>query len=661
MKTEEDKRDRSVISTSKKHKVAIVGNPNVGKSMLFNRLTGAYVAVSNYPGTTVEVSKGNGRIEGNVMEIIDTPGMYSFMPITEEERVARSIILNEKPDVILHVVDAKNIERGLSLTLQIVETGIPTILVLNIMDEAEKLGFEIDTGKLEEILKIPVLPTVSTTGKGITELKRRILEHIDGDQMRVDYGESVESALSNIGQSLNGSYGLSKRALGLLLLQRDHEAEELISESDGDVLLEALEEVRKCKMAHEHSLDYLITMKRQDRVKEIISTSVRFPREGKTSRADVLSNLMMSPLTGIPILAIVLYYGLYQFVGVFGAGTLVDFLEGVVFERYVNPLAGRIFGFILPWEILQSLFIGEYGIITLGIRYAVAIILPIVGTFFLAFSIMEDSGYFPRLAMLVDKVFKKIGLNGRAVIPMALGFGCDTMATIVTRILETKRERVIATFLLALAIPCSAQMGVIIGLLSQKPGALLIWGSFVTIEFLIVGFLISKVISGEEPSFYMEVPPLRLPNFSNVFTKTYARMGWYLKEVFPLFIYASLIIWAGYVTGLFQLAIKGVEPLVRFIGLPDSAAVAFLFGFFRRDYGAAGLYDLNKGGALSGVQLVVAAITLTLFLPCIAQFLVMRKERGLKTTLAISVFIFPTAFLSGFLANLILTGLGIEL
>jgi ferrous iron transport protein B len=244
---------------------------------------------------------------------------------------------------------------------------------------------------------------------------------------------------------------------------------------------------------------------------------------------------------------------------------------------------------------------------------------------------------------------------------MVLGFGCDTMATIVTRTQETRRERVITTLLLALAIPCSAQLGVIFAILSGNWEALLIWIGVLSLVFLLVGYLASRVIPGERASFYMEVPPLRLPKISNMLVKTYTRLQWYFTEVLPLFILASIMLWAGKLTGVFDIVISGLEPLVEFIGLPPEAAIAFLYGFFRRDFGAAGLYDLHSSGVLLGVPLVVAAVTLTLFIPCIAQFSVMLKERGIKTALAIALFIFPFAFVAGFILNLILTTLGVSL
>jgi len=376
-----------------------------------------------------------------------------------------------------------------------------------------------------------------------------------------------------------------------------------------------------------------------------------------TNIGEKISRLLTKPLTGIPILLLVIYFGLYQFVGVFGAGTLVDYLESTVFEGSINPYVTSLAETYIPWEMIQDLIVGEYGVFTLGLRYAIAIILPIVSTFFFVFAIIEDTGYLPRMSMLIDRVFKKIGLSGRAVIPMTLGFGCGTMATMVTRTLETRRERFIATMLLALAIPCSAQLGVILGILSSSWQATLIWSGVILFTLLFIGLLTAIIMPGEKPTFYMEIPPLRLPRISNVLRKTYARMEWYFIEILPIFILASVLIWVGRETGVFQIVIGGLTPLVSSLGLPDEAAVAFLFGFFRRDYGAAGLFDLQQAGILSVEALVVSSVTLTLFVPCIAQFSVMMKERGIKTALGIAAFIFPFAFLVGYLVHLMFGGI----
>jgi len=644
-------------------KLIIVGPPNVGKSALFNRLTGRYVTVSNYPGTTVEIAKGLCKLPNREVEVVDTPGMYSLLPITDEERVARDMLFQAAPAFVLHVIDAKNIERMLGLTLQMSESGLPVVLVLNMFDEAKRAGIRIDCRQLESILGFPVVPTVATTGEGVQALMERLAQPASAPpRVKVNYGSVPERAIADISARIEWRRAMAPRTRAILLLQGDADETDHLLEEKGKAGAEpVLRLVRDAAAELGHPPQHDVAAALKANVDEILGKVAMFPGKHESEFADRLDRLCLSPWTGIPLLVLVLYFGVYQFVGKFGAGVCVDFVEHHIFEHRVNPWVDHAAEAIFPWPVLAALFAGDFGIITLGIRYAVAIILPIVGTFFIAFSILEDSGYLPRLALLIDRVFKKIGLNGRAVIPLVLGLGCDTMATMVTRTLETKRERIIATILLALAIPCSAQMGVIIALLAGTPYSLLIWTSVVGAVFLLVGMLAARIMPGERPVFYIELPPLRFPKLGNVLIKTYTRIAWYFKEVLPMFIVASILIWVGRVTGGFQLAVSALEPVVRWIGLPTDAAVALLFGFFRRDYGSAGLYDLQKHGLLTGNQLVVAAITLTLFLPCIAQFLMMKKEHGIKLTLSISAFIVVLAFGVGFSTNTVLNILGIAL
>lgn len=641
-------------------KIVLVGSPNVGKSVVFGNLTGKYVTVSNYPGTTVEVTRGKGKIGDREFEVTDTPGMYSLLSITEEERVARSMLLEQCPEVVIQVADAKNIERMLHLTLQLIEAELPVVLDLNLMDEAEGVGMKINLEELERELGIPVLATVATEGRGMDILKGKIAGYDKRGTRSVKYDEVLESAIQEIKETLPGEYSLSKRAIALLLLQEDPG---IIALAKGEMKenYKALEDiVQETKKRYSQPLNYLITLARQNEVSRIVGKVSACSDKKTVSLREGLSRLMMHPLTGVPILIAALY-GLYQFVGVLGAQVLVDFLENGVFGKYINPFATRVVSSILPWKVVQELLVDQYGIITLGIRYAIAIILPIVTTFFIAFSIIEDTGYLPRLAMLIDRLFKKIGLNGRAVIPVVLGFGCDTMATMVTRTLETKRERIIATLLLSLAIPCSAQMGVILALLAGNTRGLWVFISVMTIIFLFTGYLMAKLMPGEKPVFYMEIPPLRWPKISNVLTKTYTRVEWYFKEILPLFILASILIWLGRITGVFDLIVSILSYPISWIGLPDKAAEAFLYGFFRRDFGAAGLYDLKETGILSGIPLVVSVVTMALFMPCIAQLTITIKERGMKMALGMSAFIFPFAFFVGGLVNQALLILGVKL
>jgi ferrous iron transport protein B len=640
-------------------RVALVGAPNVGKSTLFNRLTGAYVTVSNYPGTSIEVDRGHGRMGGRATEVMDTPGMYSLLPTSEEERVARRLVLEGGADVLVQVADAKNLERALPLTLQLLETGRPLVLAANMMDEADSLGVRVDHALLAERLGVEVVPIAAVRGRGLEALESAVVRAAGSPSpVRPRYSNGVGDAIERVCSHLSGTYAVDPAAYAALLIQGDAEVAELVAAAESDAGEAAIRELETATAEFADTAVYRVAYERHRVAERALDGVVRDDEEGGLRLRDRLGTALTRPLIGVPILLGVLYLGLYQFVGVFGAGTVVDWLEGTLFEERLNPFFEQVFGALVPWEWLRGLFVGDYGVLTLGVRYAVAIILPIVGTFFLFFSVLEDSGYFPRLALLVDRVFKRIGLSGRAVIPMVLGFACGTMATMVTRTLETRRERVLSTILLALAIPCSAQLGVIVAILAGNGAALSVLALVLGGVFLLVGWLAAQVMPGDGPVFHMELPPLRLPRIGNVVAKTTSRMQWYFMEVLPLFLLASVILWIGDLTGLLQAALRALTPVVALLGLPAETAQPFLFGFFRRDYGAAGLFDLSQQGMLSTVQLTVAAVTLTLFVPCVAMFLMMLKERGVKTALGIVAFVVPFAFGVGAVLNLVLRGLG---
>lgn len=682
--------------------LAVVGNPNVGKSVLFNRLTGMYATVSNYPGTTVEVTRGQMHLGDNEVEVVDTPGMYSLLPISEEEAVARRLLLEEKPRQVLHVVDAKNLPRMLPLTLQLLEAGLPVTLALNMMDESADLGFSFDIELLSQLLGIPVTGTIGATNKGVSEL-REILEERMAMEPVADcapllctgncshacsmampmchtgtaafkYHPIIEQAITDISKVIGANTELSARAIAVLLLFEDEEIFSLLHDSAAVAQIRQIVAATKAKF--DQPLSVVITIDRQNTVNQLVEQVMQTPAKQGKARLEWLSRLLLNPWSGLPILALVLYFAIYKFVGVFGAGFLVDLLQNKLFGELINPFATKVIEQIMP-PLWSNLFVGDYGVITLGITYAFAIILPIVTLFFFAFAILEDSGYLPRLAMLIDRLCKTIGLNGRAIIPLILGFGCSTMATMVTRVLETKRERVIATLLLALAIPCAAQSGVFLSMVSAigLPG-LAIYISILLLIFLVVGLLATQVIPGKPAHFYMEIPPLRLPRLANVLAKTYSRLEWYFKEVLPMFILASVLLWVGSLAwtgnavvfsphhGLFGMLERMLDPLGAVIGLPTSADVAanpalrftggtiLLAGFFRRDFGAAGLWYLFQAGLLTPTQVLVSAVTFTLFLPCIAQFMMMKRERGLWMTLSMTLFVMTVAFGVGFLLRM---------
>jgi ferrous iron transport protein B len=380
---------------------------------------------------------------------------------------------------------------------------------------------------------------------------------------------------------------------------------------------------------------------------------------GQVSLSVQLGHLATHPLWGLPILAVVLYT-MYWFVGVFGAGTLVGLLEEDLFGGIINPWLVTQVEQLLPWPFLSGLLVGEYGLWTMGITYALALLLPIVITFFITFGTLEDSGYLPRLAVLTNRLFTRMGLNGQAVLPMVLGLGCVTMATMTTRMLTSRRDRVLVTFLLALAVPCSAQLGVVLGLLAGiSLSAALVWGGVMTLILFLVGWLAAQLMPGQRVPLVVELPPLRLPVFSNVLIKTAARLEWYVKEAVPMFLGGTVLLFLLDWFHILPSLIRATEPVITgWLGLPAEAAAAFLLGLMRRDFAATGLFQMQSSGLLTPVQALVSIVTITLFIPCIASLFIIVKERGAKTALAMSLFIFPFALLVGGLLQRLLVLVG---
>lgn len=641
-----------------REKLILIGNPNVGKSVIFNYLTGKYVTVSNYPGTTVEVSTGTLSAHGKKFQVLDTPGVNSLIPMSEDEKVTRDILIKEPKSYLVQVIDTKNIRRGLLISLQLLEMGLPFIVLLNMWDEAKSRGIDINMQTLSEILDAPILKTVATRKKGLEKIKEN-LQARPPSSISVNYPDVIEGGLSKI-TSLLPEASISKRSLALMLLSGDESLAEWLHTKLSENDIQQIENIRQEIQAHlADSVGYLINQARLRKVDEVLSKVMGLRGEAPKSISSFLGNLALHPIWGIPILLLVLL-GTYEFVGVFGAQTSVKFLEETLFGKWVLPPVATLFQRFIPIPLIQEFFIGPYGIITMALTYAIAIVLPIVGCFFLVFGLMEDSGYLPRLAVMTNQIFKKMGLNGKAVLPMVLGLGCDTMATMTTRILETEKDRTIVTLLLALAVPCSAQLGVTLGMFASLPALYLFTWIFIIVGILIlVGYLASRVIPGEGSDFILEIPPLRIPLISNVIVKTLARIEWYLKEAVPLFILGTVILFVLHKTEVLTLLERATTPLiVHFLGLPAKVTEAFLIGFLRRDYGAAGLFVLAKEGQLNSHQILVSLVTITLFIPCIAQFFMMIKERGLRKALWMSAVIIPVAFGVGGMVNFLLNIFG---
>ncbi len=654
----------SAALTADASNIALVGNPNVGKSMLFHKLTGKFVVVANYPGTTVEITQGLLRgLDG--VTLVDTPGIVAFPPRSEDEQVTERVVLGTDIETVLQVGDAKNLRRTLHLTVQLAELGRPLALALNMMDEAEARGLTLEPQVIETALGVPVTATVATRGQGVTELVLAV-KRASRPKFHLTYPEAIESALAEIEPLLPAS-PVTKRGLGLLWLSSGTLNEEWFELHVGAENLAAMREIRSRAGASRwlslskprpltssagpetvEVLASLIQQTREDFVTRVAAAAMQKNSKSRAGFALALGRLAIHPLWGLPILALALY-AMYWFVGVFGAGTLVGLLEKNLFGNIINPWLTAQLTHLIPIPLVTDFLVGEYGIWTVGITYAVALLLPIVITFFITFGILEDSGYLPRLAVLTNRLFTGIGLNGQAVLPMVLGLGCVTMATMTTRVLSKPRDRILVTLLLALAVPCSAQLGVVMGMLAGVSlGASLIWGGVVLLVLMLVGWLAARLMPGERTPLVVELPPLRMPVLSNVLVKTAARLEWYIKEAVPLFLLGTVILFVLDKVGALPFIIQGLKPVVSgWLGLPPETASAFLLGFLRRDFAATNLFIMQQHGLLTELQVVVAITTITLFVPCIASMFMLIKERGMKMGWGMIAFIFPFAILVG--------------
>jgi ferrous iron transport protein B len=627
--------------------VALVGHPNVGKSVLFHRLTGTYVNVSNYPGTTVEVARAVARFDRSA-EMLDTPGVLALPARTDDERAAMRALLEENLRSVVQVGDAKNLRRTLSLTAMLVELGLPMVLVLNMSDEARARRVHVDTESLEAVLGVPVFATVATGGDGVAALVAGLARSAVA-RIPIEYPvaaeEGVDALLDLLARHALAST-LALRGLALLFLAEDPEVEATLASMLGEGYAEAVRIREQAGAAFLEPLPQVLSRARNRWAEDVGAQCVRQERAATPLSALRAGQLAIHPVWAWPILLAVLY-GMYEFVGVFGAGTLVELVEEDLFGGFINPAVTGLVDRFSPAPWVTDLLVGEYGLWTMGMTYALALILPIVTTFFLAFGVLEDSGYFSRLSVITNRLFSMIGLNGRAVLPMVLGLGCVTMATLTTRILQGRRDRLIATFLMALAIPCSAQLGVVLGMLGGVSfWALLAWTLCVIVVLLAAGWLAARLIPGRRIPLVTELPPMRVPVAGNVLKKTAGRLRWYLVEVIPLFLFGTFAMFLLDRAGILPRLIEAGEPLVSgWLGLPKEASAAFVMGFLRRDFGATGLFAM--GAALTPLQTLVGMVTITLFVPCIASVLMIVKEQGARIALAMLALIMPTAFLVG--------------
>ena len=567
-------------------KILLMGNPNVGKSVVFSRITGVRVIASNYPGTTVGFSKGSMKLAGEEVEVIDVPGSYSLEPTSKAEEVALEML--KDGDLVINIIDATNLERNLYLALELLEREIPVIIALNIWDDTKHRGITIDVEKLEQLLGVPVVPTVAVTGEGIKELVDRIPE-ATSPPMPVRTHDERWVAIGSI-----------------------------------------IAEVQTIIHRHHTWLERL-------------------------------GDASAKPLTGLPIAALVL--GISFLVVRFIGEGVIGYVFEPLFERLWAPLMMKLSvllgsgGF---WHdiLIGKLFDGEIdffqsmGILTTGLYIPIGAVLPYVFSFYLVLGFLEDFGYLPRLAVLLDNLMHRIGLHGYAIIPSLLGLGCNVPAIMATRILESRRERFIAATLISIGIPCAAAHAMIFGLVGAQgvQYVAMVYGTLFVV-WIILGFILNRTIKGFSPELLIEIPPYRLPSWRVLLQKLWMRMYGFLREALPIILVAIFVIGILYTLGVFDFIANLAAPVVSGIfGLPKEGVVAIVIGFLRKDVAIGMLAPL----ALSAGQLVVGCVVLTMFFPCIAAFVVLARELGFKRLIGATAIMIAATVVVGGLLNLIL-------
>jgi len=567
-------------------KILLIGNPNVGKSVVFSRLTGVWVITSNYPGTTVSYTSGLMKLGEETVEVIDVPGTYTLEPTSEAEKIARLML--DTGDVVINVVDATNLERNLYLTLQLLERKVPIVVALNMWDDTRHRGIDIDLDRLEELLGVPVVPTVATAGQGIKEL----VESLPRAASPSAPVRSRDERWATVGSIVEQVQRISHRHHTWL----ERLADASVRPFSGGIMALA--------------------------ILAIAFLAVRFVGES-------LIGYVFEPLFNnlwAPVLA-----GLSNLMG--SSGLLHDIVIGKLIGGEVD-------------------FVQSFGLLSSGLYVPFGMVLPYVVSFYLVLGVLEDVGYLPRLAVLMDTVMHRLGLHGYAIIPTLLGLGCNVPAILATRSLESRRERFIAATLISIAIPCAALQAMILGLVGARGGqyVAIVYATLFAV-WIILGAILRFAVRGFTPELLIEIPPYRLPPWRGVLQKLWARSYGFLAEAVPIILGAVLAINILYTLGVFDVVADFTTPVVTgLLGLPKEAVTALVVGFLRKDVAVGMLAPL----ALSAEQLVVGSVVLAMFFPCIATFAVLLKELGVANMLKSAGIMISAALLTGGLLNAVL-------
>jgi ferrous iron transport protein B len=614
-------------------RITVVGLPNSGKSQLCNSLTGTYALVSNYPQTTVAVASHRITVDGTTWEVTDTPGLHGLFIQSEEELVVRALLFEHRPDVIVQCVDANRFRESLLLTADLVGLGIPLLLVLTAVGETARRGVQLDASSLGRLLGVPVVAS-PRPGAGLPEL-RRLLQGTIPAPRPLDYGDSLEQALGKIEELLAPSSAFP-RASSLLLLENDSSFTTAVVNGHSS----RVEEIRAGLAG---TAPRMIAGRRTEWVDEVASRVSRTTDVGGTRArfSETFARVCRHPLYGLPLLALFLVL-LYVMV-VYVAGALSLFLTIAITDPVV-----RAVGLLVPTGFWKDLLIGSHGLLTLGLFNSLTTVLPILSVFFLFFGLLEDVGYMPNLAILTRRVSAKLGITGNAVIPLVLGFGCKTMATMTARTLQSRKEKLIVIALIAFAIPCSAQMGLSIAILGAHGVRYFIAAfGFLAVAEVSAGLILNRLIpSDSKGQFIQELPPIRVPRFAAVARKTGYRLLWFLREAIPIFLVAALAMFVIDRLGLLALLKTALKPFITgFLGLPLDMVDALLLTFARSEAAAGLILKMSREGALNGVQAIVAVVLITTFAQCFANIAAMFREVRARAALLIMVTIYVVSLL----------------
>ncbi len=632
-------------------RIAIVGLPNTGKSEIYNQLTGDYNIVANYPLTTIDMKQKTVKIRGEHYEIADTPGLHDLFVQSEEELAVRRFLLNERPDGVIQCIDSNRIRKSLRLTLDLIELRIPMAICLNSIDDTDLDDIGIEPEKLSNYLGVPVIDF--SGGAARSERLKGVLRELRPSSLELSYGRELEDALSEFETSLPARIPF-RRLAALLLVEGDSFilAGLDLNDAESTDVRGRFESFRR----HSRGNPMRLLSNRRALLEEVILASagvISRPKAGKAAR--MFAAASRHPVLGFLILGVIIF--LTYLLIVEGAGAVGALLSGYI----VDPIVARIFAAVRS-DFWRDFLVGPYGILTLGLFNAFMTVLPILTAFFLMLGLLEDIGYLPNLSVLARRVLGRIGLSGKSVMSLILGVGCKTMATLTTRNITSKKEKTIAIYLIAFAIPCSAQLAIDIAILGKTGiSAFVIYlVTLVSVE-IAAGLILNKILPKEKGGeFIQELPPIRLPQMGAIVKKTGYRLLWFLKEAVPIFIIAAIVLFSIDRIGLLGAIENVMSPVVtRWLGLPLDIVKILILSLARHEAAAGLLLDLVDAGALSYVQSIVAVVITTMFVPCFANIVAMCKQLGVAKGLLIAIIINVSSFVFAGILNWILIAAGL--